>query len=79
MFYLMTYSTPFNYSYMMLDMIMDKLKIVTEKTHCHHFIGYSSGFTAKVFYIHHSTDRQCLYCTTCGILAGMRNCSMGPP
>ena len=57
MFYLMTYSTHFNYSYMMLDMIMDKLKIVTEKTHCHYFIGYSSGFTAKVFYIHHPTDR----------------------
>ena len=79
MFYLTTHSTHFIYGYMVLDIWLRTILIVRKETRCRH-IGYSYWLTARVFYMHHSTDR--ITHTTAssrGALAGTRNSSMGPP
>ena len=56
MFYLMTHSTHFIYGYMASDIWLRTILIERKETCCHH-IGYSHRLTARVFYMHHPTDR----------------------
>ena len=56
MLYLTTYSTHFIYGYMASDIWLRTILIVRKETRCRH-IGYFLRLTAKVFYMHHPTDR----------------------
>ena len=56
MFYLTTHSTHFIYGYMASDIWLRTILIVRKETRCRH-IGYSFRLTARVFYMHHPTDR----------------------
>ena len=55
MFYLTTYSTHFNYGYMAWHVVKDHSDR-REETCCRR-IGYSFWLAARVFYMHHPTDR----------------------
>ena len=82
MFYLMTHSTHFIYSYMASDIWLRTILIVRKETHCRH-IGYSFQLTARVLlyapsHRQDSTHHSLCY-TSCGALAEMRNSSMGSP
>ena len=57
MFYLTTHSTHFIYGYMASDIWLMTILIVRKETRCRH-IGYSFRLTARVFYMHHPTDRK---------------------
>ena len=76
-FYLMTHSTHFIYSYMASDIYMVKNHSDSERgTRCHHI-------AARVL-LHASSHRQDNTChslcyTSRGSLAGTRNSPMGPP
>ena len=81
-FYLMTHSTHFNYTYMASDIWLRTILIVRKETCCCH-IGYSFQLTARVL-LYAPSHRQdntyhCLCYTSRGAQAGMRNSSMGPP
>ena len=56
MFYLTTHSTHFIYGYMASDIWLRTILIVRKETRCRH-IGYSYRLAARVFYMHHPTDR----------------------
>ena len=56
MFYLTTHSTHFIYGYMASDIWLRTILIVRKETRCRH-IGYFFRLTARVFYMHHHTDR----------------------
>ena len=77
-FYLTTHSTHFNLRLYGIGHI----QIVREETCCRH-IGYSFRLTARVLLYAPSHRQDSTYhglCyTSCGVLAGMRNSSMGPP
>ena len=82
MFYLMTHSTHFIYSYMASDIWLRTILIVRKETRCHH-IGYSFRLTAMVllyapFQRQDSTYHGLCY-TSRGALAGTRNSSIGLP
>ena len=82
MFYLMTHSTHFIYSYMASDIWLRTILIVRKETRYRH-IGYSYRLTARVLlyapsHIQDNTYHGLCY-TSQGALAGMRNSSMGPP
>ena len=79
MFYLMTHSTHFIYSYMASDIWLRTILIVRNETHCCH-IGYSYRLTARVL-LYAPSHRQdnthhSLCYTSRGALAGTRNSSM---
>ena len=82
MFYLTTHSTHFIYGYMASDIWLRIFLIVRKETCCRH-IGYSYRLTARVLlyapsYRQDNTYHGLCY-TSCGALAGTRNCSMAPP
>ena len=52
----MFYLTHFIYGYMASDIWLMTILIVRKETRCRH-IGYSYRLTARVFYMHHHTDR----------------------
>ena len=56
MFYLTMHSTHFICSYVASDIWLRTILIVRKETRCCH-IGYSYRLTARVFYMHHPTDR----------------------
>ena len=56
MFYLTTHSTHFIYGYMASDIWLRTIPIVRKEIRCRH-IGYSFRLTARVFYMHHHTER----------------------
>ena len=56
MFYLTTHSTHFIYSYMTSNIWQRTNQIAREETCCRH-MGYSFRSAARVFYMHHPTDR----------------------
>ena len=56
MFYLTTHSTHFIYGYMASDIWLKTILIVRKETPCRH-IGYTFRVAARVFYVHHPTDR----------------------
>ena len=56
MFYLTTHSTHFIYGYMASNIWLRTILIVSKETRFRH-IGYSYRLTARVFYMHHPTDR----------------------
>ena len=75
MFYLMTHSTHFIYSYMASDIWLRTILIVRKETRCHH-MGYSFRLTARVL-LYAPSHRQdstyhCLCYTSHGALAGTR-------
>ena len=78
MFYLMTHSTHFIYSYMVSDIWQSTTKIVRYKTRCCH-MGYSFQLTARVLLYAPSHRQDCTYHSLCytshGSLAGTRNSS----
>ena len=78
MFYLTTHSTHFIYSYMVSDIWLRTILIVTKETRCHH-IDYSHRLTARVLLYapSHRQDNTYLCYTSRGALAGTRNSSMG--
>ena len=82
MFYLMTHSTHFIYSYMASDIWQRTIHIAIEETCCHH-MGYSFRLAAKVLFYAPSHRQDSTYYSLCytsrGTLAGTRNSSMGPP
>ena len=82
MFYLTTHSTHFIYGYMASDIWLRTILIVRKETRCRH-IGYSFWLTARVLLYVPSHRQDSTYhglCyTSCGVLAGTRNNSMGPP
>ena len=52
-----------------------------EETRCHHFMDHSFQSAARV-HLYTSSNKQeshGLYYTSCGVSAGIRNSSMGPP
>ena len=82
MFYLTTHSTHFIYGYMASDIWLRTILIVRKETRCRH-IGYSYRLTARIL-LYAPSHRQdntyhSLCYTSCGVLAGTRNSSMGPP
>ena len=81
-FYLMTHSTHFIYSYMASDIWLRTILIVRKETRCRH-IGYSYRLTARVLLYAPSHRQDNTYHGLCytshGALAGTRNGSMGPP
>ena len=81
MFYLMTHSTHFIYSYMASDIWWRTIQIAREETRCHH-IGYSFRLAARVLLYAPSHRQDSTYHSLCytshGALAGTRNSSMGP-
>ena len=52
----MFYLTHFIYDYIASDIWLRTILIVRKETRCRH-IGYSYRLTARVFYMHHPTDR----------------------
>ena len=82
MFYLTTHSTHFIYDYMASDIWLRTILIVNKETRCRH-IGYFYRLTARVILYAPSHRQDNTYHGLCyssrGALAGMRNCSMGPP
>ena len=82
MFYLMTHSTHFIYSYMASDIWLRTILIVRKETCCCH-IGYSFRLTARVLLYAPSHRQDSTYHGLCytsrGALSGTRNSSMGPP
>ena len=82
MFYLMTHSTHFIYSYVASDIWLRIILIVRKETCCRH-IGYSYQLTARVLLYAPSHRQDNTYHGLCytsrGALAGTRNSSMGPP
>ena len=56
MLYLTTQSTHFIYDYMASDIWQRITQIAREETRCHH-VSYSFRLAARVFYMHHTTDR----------------------
>ena len=82
MFYLMTHSTHFIYGYMVSDIWLKTILIVRKETRCRH-IGYSFRLTARVLLYAPSHRQDSTYHSLCytshGLLAGMRNSSMGSP
>ena len=56
MFYLTTHSTHFVYGYMASEIWERTTQIGREETRYYH-IGYSFQLAARVFYMHHPTDR----------------------
>ena len=80
MFYLTTHSTHFIYGYMASYIWLRTILIVRKETRCRH-IGYYYRLTARVL-LHAPSHRQDntyhgLCYTSRGVLAGMRNSSMG--
>ena len=82
MFYLMMHSTHFIYGYMASDKWLRTILIVRKETRCRH-IGYSFRLAARVLLYapcHRQDNTYHGLCyTSCGVLAGTRNSSMGPP
>ena len=82
MFYITTHSTHFIYDYMASDIWLRTILIVNKETRCRH-IGYFYRLTARVILYAPSHRQDNTYHGLCyssrGALAGMRNCSMGPP
>ena len=82
MFYLTTHSTHFIYGYMASDIWLRPILIVRKETRCRH-IGYSFRLAARVLLYAPSLRQDSTYHGLCytsrGVLAGMRNSSMGPP
>ena len=82
MFYLMTHSTHFIYSYMASDIWPKIIQIAREESHSSH-MGYSFRLAARVL-LYAPSHRQDstyhgLWYTSHGALAGTRKSSMGPP
>ena len=82
MFYLMTHSTHFIYSYMASDIWLRTILIERKESRCRH-IGYSYRLTARVLLYAPSHRQDNTYHGLCytsrGALAETRNSSMGPP
>ena len=82
MFYLTMHSTHFIYGYMASYIWLRTILIVRKET-CSRHIGYSYRLTAMVLLYapSHRQDNtyQGLCYTSCGVLAGTRNRTMGPP
>ena len=67
----MMHSTHFIYNYMVKD-----IHIVREEIYCSHYMGYSFSLAAK-YILYAPSNKQDN--PLCGVLAKMRNSSMGSP
>ena len=63
-----------NTFYLWLYGVRHMVKIAREKTHCHHYMGYSFKLAARIF-LYASSHRQdnTYHGHCCGALAGARN------